>query len=152
MAAFGSKATLGTSIAESLWDMCFHFIGPHEVTMDASGQAYVLKCVEELGTLGTFNAEFGKRIATARAVVATAEKFFEMGLWYKRAAIINGVVQVYSDTLDGCFYKKTLAFRSGRDLLLSSLKRLLRLLAKSYPRLTAPRRQVEALLSRYPRQ
>jgi hypothetical protein len=36
---------LGPVVAQQLWEMCFHFIGPHEVAMNRRGEAYVLSCI-----------------------------------------------------------------------------------------------------------
>ena len=64
--------------------MCFHFVGPDKVPMDRQDVEQVLRCVRELGTLASFNSEFGHGRKATDVISEQAENFFEIGLWYSR--------------------------------------------------------------------
>lgn len=127
-----SSPRLASLVAEKLWEICFHFVGPDNVPMDKQDTKYVLECIGALDTLGHFNCEFGHGKKATESFTQTAESFFEVGLWYNKKSIDNAVLRCYKNSLDACFNENKLEFRFGRNVLHKSLRRLLRLL-KEHP-------------------
>jgi hypothetical protein len=75
-----SSSRLSGKVAETLWKVCWHFIGPHEVSMDRADLAIVLKCVDALGTLAEFNCMVGHGRKAATIIAEQLENYFNVGL------------------------------------------------------------------------
>jgi hypothetical protein len=110
-------------LPERLWELCFHFVGPHEVEMDSTGKREVLRCIEALQTLAEFNCEFGHGKKAVESVTEHAENFFDIGVWYKDKTIVDRVVVMYRKALSVCDADHK-AFPYGREALKRSLRRL----------------------------
>ena len=92
-----SYPRLSPRIAELLWEMSFHFVGPEDVEMDRSDEGCVVKCVDALETLGHFNCAFGHGHKAADAVTETAEQFMDVAVWYRRPKIARAARVIISE-------------------------------------------------------
>jgi hypothetical protein len=142
-----SNSAIAPYVAEKLWEMCFHYVGPHEVPMDKLGLRTVLDCLKGLSTLAVYNSEFGRGRRAAYAAAAQAENFFEIGLWYSRKKIVNGVLTLLEESIQKCYDKKVLKFPFGRATLRRSARRLQRLLGQWRPGWKPQARRLENLLA-----
>jgi hypothetical protein len=124
---------LATLVAEKLWQLCWHFVGPHEVHMDERDEAQVLKCIDALETLAEFNCEFGHGRKTICSITEYAENFFEIGLWYSKRQVVNEIIQAYKKAIQGCFADGHIEFPYGRRVLRRSARKLLGLLTEYRP-------------------
>ena len=75
-----SERRLGPRIAELLWEMCFHFVGPDKVKMDKTGEGNVVECLDALETLVYFNCSFGHGRKATDAIAETIEQFLDMAV------------------------------------------------------------------------
>lgn len=141
-----SYPQLAGPVAEKLWEMCFHFVGPEDVPMDGRDEQQVLSCVDALDTLAKFNCEFGHGRRAMRDIVKTAANLFEVSLWYSRKRIANAVLRVYSEALAGCAPEGQLEFRAGYNALRRSLRALDALLREERPTWSNQRRRIRSLL------
>jgi len=123
---------LASLLPEKLWEMCFHFVGPHEVQMTARGKVEVLMCIDALETLAEFNCEFGHSIKAVDAVAEHAENFMDIGIWYKDKKIVGNVITLYKKAISACEADHD-NFLSGRKVLEQSLKKLSKRLASESP-------------------
>jgi len=125
-----SYPRLSPRIAELLWEMSFHFVGPEDVEMDRSDEGYVVKCVDALETLGRFNCAFGHGHKAADAVTETAEQFMDVAVWYRRPKIARAVVRCYREALKACYDDDDwkIAFAYGRARMIASIQRAVKAL------------------------
>jgi hypothetical protein len=135
-------------VAEKLWEMCFHYVGPDRVPIDAKGMARVVECIDALETLASFNCEFGHGRSAARVIPEQLESFFEMGLWYSRRRIVDAVIAACQKGLAACFEDGRLKFPVGQRHIKESAKRMLSLLRKKKPGWQTQRRRLERILAR----
>jgi hypothetical protein len=115
---------LAVMVAEKLWQMCWHFVGPDRVPMNKHDLAMLLDCINALETLVTFNCEFGHGKKAAQAITEQMENFFEVGLWYSKHRIFNTVIRMYKKALQACYTDGKLEFVFGRTQLRRSLRRV----------------------------
>ena len=127
-----SSPKLASLLADKLWEMCWHFVGPEEVPMESQDLKYVLDCVHALDTLGKFNCEFGHGRKAVESFSQSAENLFEVGLWYEKKSIVNAVLKSYKNSLEVCFVDGSVEFLYGKNILRKSLRKLKHLL-KDYP-------------------
>jgi hypothetical protein len=125
-----SERRLAPRIAELLWEMCFHFVGPDEVRMDKAGEAHVIDCLDALETLAEFNCSFGHGRKATDAIAETVGQFLDMAVWYKRPRIARGVLKCYQEGLQGCYEDGRLTFPYGYQRLRASLRRASNTLAE----------------------
>jgi len=141
-----SYPRIAVLVAEKLWEMCFHFIGPEEIEMDKTDYRYVLKCIDALETLAEFNAEFGHGKKAAEAIVETAENFFEIGLWYDSRAIANAILRTSKKALEACYEEGILKFAFGRVVLRRSIRKVRKLIDEQRPEWNYQQRRIRDLL------
>jgi hypothetical protein len=134
-------------VAEKLWEMCFHLVGPHEVAMDRRDLGQVLKCLAALETVAEFNSMFGHGRRAADQIAKQAENFFELSLWYSQRRIANGVIRIYQKSLSECYHKKKLEFAYGSKRYRQSIKRVRRMLISRKPGWDYQKRRLAQLLS-----
>jgi hypothetical protein len=79
MTGLGSPRLSGR-VAETLWKVCWHFVGPDRVSMGKNGLALVLECIDALGTLAEFNCMMGHGRNAAAIIAEQLENFFGVGL------------------------------------------------------------------------
>lgn len=137
---------LAGMVAEQLWQLCWHFVGPQDVPMNATDLRKVLGCIDALETLSTFNCEFGHSRKAAQATADHAEHFFEIGLWYARRRIANAVISLYEKGLHACYTRNRLEFRHGYRILRRSIRRNRRVLLSQQPLWLYQRRRFDRLL------
>lgn len=145
-----SSQRISPRVAELLWEMCFHFVGPDKVRMDKAGESHVVKCIDALETLGHFNSAFGHGRRAANAVTETAEQFLDVGVWYRRHRIARAVVKCYREALEACYEEGQLQFPYGRTRLKASMQRAARTLSDAGG-FDSERRQIAALLKWKPK-
>jgi hypothetical protein len=122
---------LGKELAAKTWEMCWHFVGPHQVKMDKSDERFVIRCADVVETLAHFDCMMQKNPSVLAAALDTAENFFDIALWYKRERIAAAVLKVYEEALDACRTGEQIEFPAGIDALRKSEKVLTRKLKKS---------------------
>lgn len=127
------RSRLGGKVAEKLWEMCFHFVGPDKVRMNRSDARFVLICVDELGTLAEFNCAFGHNSGAARPIAESLENFAEMACWYNSRPIANAVLRAFQKGIANCYDEGRLRFRRGRTELRRALRRVKRTFARERP-------------------
>lgn len=132
MSGLGSPR-LATLVAEKLWQLCWHFVGPHEVRMDERDEDEVIKCIDALETLAEFNCEFGHGRKAICSIAEYAENFFEIGLWYSKRRVANAIIRAYKKAIQGCLADEYAGFAYGRRVLRRSARKLLGLLTEDRP-------------------
>lgn len=141
-----SYPRIASLIAEKLWEMCFHFVGPEDVDMDKKDQKYVLDCIDALRTLAEFNCEFGHGRKATESIAENSENFFEIALWYNRRNIANAILGSYEKAIKVCYEEGKLKFAFGRIVLRKSLRKIRRLLDEERSEWTHQRGKIQALL------
>jgi len=119
-----SDPKLVVLLAEKAWEMCWEFVGPDDVSMDKKGEKRVIKCAGIIETLADFNCEFARGKKATIIISQSAEKLFEIGVWYSKQSIAKIVLSAYNKGLDGCQENGKIKFRSGYMILRKSLLRL----------------------------
>jgi hypothetical protein len=138
---------LATIVAEKLWQLCWHFVGPHEVHMDKRDEEQVLNCIDALATLAEFNCEFGHGRKAICSITEYGENFFEIGLWYSRRRVVNAIIQAYKKAIQGCSEDGNIEFPYGRRVLRKSARALLRLLTEERISWSYQRRKLQEILA-----
>ena len=90
-------------VAEKLWELCWHFVGPDDVPMNDQDTGLILECINHLETLAEFNSMIAHGRKAATTISAQLENFFEIGLWYSRKRITNAVLRAYRKSLAECY-------------------------------------------------
>jgi len=111
-------------LSEKAWEMCWEFVGPQDVTMDKKDEKRVIKCAEIIETLADFNCQFARGKKATVMISQSAERLFEIGLWYSKQSIVKTVLAAYDKGLDGCKENGKIKFRSGYMILRKSLLHL----------------------------
>jgi hypothetical protein len=146
MSGMGERV-LAPLVAEKIWEMVFHFVGPQDVPMNAYDLRFVLDAIGALTTLAEFNCEVGHVRKAAETIAKQAENFFDVALWYNRREIGNAVVSLYEKGLKACFSEGgELEFAHGRTLLRRSLRRLRRTLSEERPEWNRQEHRINDLL------
>jgi hypothetical protein len=122
---------LAKELAAKSWEMCWQFIGPHEVKMDASDVKLVAGCADVVETLAHFDCMMQQDLAVLKAALNTAENLFDVGLWYRREVIAAAVLKIYQGALEACQTGKQIEFPSGKRALANSAKAVLSKLRRS---------------------
>lgn len=128
-----SAPRIGVRVAELLWEMCWHFVGPKDVKMDKRDAVFVGSCASALGALIEFNCMEGHSRRVMVAATESAEQLFELGLWYDRPGICNAIIREYQKGLQSHGMGKDSKFPSGRRALRQSVRRLIRMVAEECP-------------------
>jgi hypothetical protein len=133
-------------VAERLWEMCFHFIGPSEIPMRKRDLEFVLKCVGSLSTLLQMNSEYGRGRKATLDILESAESFYEVALWYSKPSIGNLILRSYRKATAACYSDSKLEFKYGRFQIRRSLRRLGRLMDENSAKWPYQRRTVQSML------
>jgi len=141
-----SYPRVASLVAQKLWEMCFHFVGPEDVDMDTKDQKYVLECTDALSTLAEFNCGFGHGRKAAEVIAENSENFFEIALWYNRRNIANAILRSYQKAIKVCHDEGKLKFAFGRTVLRKSLRKVRKLLDEQSSDWTYQRQRIERLL------
>lgn len=141
-----SPSKVAVLVSNLAWEMSWHFVGPDDVSMNKNDVEYVLKCINILNTLSSFNCEFGHGRKAEEAIVGNIENFFEQGLWYSNKKIVNTVIRVYGESLKNCYEKNELKFAYGRTVLRKSVRKLQTLLKEEQKAWNTQRKNLIILL------
>jgi len=132
MTGLGSRRLSGR-VAETLWKVCWHFVGPDRVSMDKNDLALVLECIDALGTLVEFNNMVGHGREAATTIAEQLENFFGVGLWYSKRKIVNAVTKAFEASRRECYTENRIDFRPGLMSLRRSVRKMRRELIKEQP-------------------
>ncbi len=138
---------VGPFVADFLWKLCWHFVGPERVPMDKIDVRFVIDCIDALETLAKFNCEFGKGRRTVVAVSESAEQFLDIGIWYKKNSIIEKVVSTYAEALASCKADGKVEFKYGHGVITRSIQRMIGTLRQEKPRSEAWQAKLQTLLT-----
>jgi len=144
MTGLGSR--LSGKVAETLWQVCWHFVGPDRVSMDKDGLALVLKCIDALGDLAKFNCMGGHGRKAATVIAERLENFFGVGLWYAKRKIVNAVAKNCEEAARECYAQGRVDFRPGLTSLRRSVRKMRRELIKERPTWRHQIRRLERFL------
>ena len=122
---------LARELANKTWELCWHFVGPHQVAMDSSDMGLVIASADVIESLASYNCIDTKSVAVLNAALTTAEKLFDIALWYKRDRIARAVLLIYTESLKCCSIEEQVEFAEGKRVLLNSARRLARKLQES---------------------
>ena len=122
---------LAKELAVKTWELCWHFVGPHQVAMDNSDMRLVIAAADVIESLASYNCLDTKDVAVLNAALATADKLFDIALWYKREKIGRAVLLIYKESVKCCGIENQVEFAEGKRVLLSSARRLARKLKDS---------------------
>jgi hypothetical protein len=139
---------LAGMVAEKLYQLCWHFIGPHEVGMDTKDLKMVLRCLDALGTLARFNCMIGHGHKATDEIAAHVENFLKIGLWYSKLSIVNAAIHIYGQSLKECYEGKKIDFAYGHRKFSLSSRRAFRLLSKEKSGWQAQRRRLQLQFSK----
>jgi hypothetical protein len=132
MTGLGSPRLAG-QVAETLWKVCWHFVGPDKVSMNRADLGLVLECVDALGALAEFNCMVGHGRKAARIIAAQLENYSEVGLWYRQRRIVSAVADACAEALRECYTEGKVDFKPGLTTLRRSVRRMRRGLARQQP-------------------
>ena len=93
---------LAKELAVKTWELCWYFVGPHQVAMDNSDMGLVIAAADVIESLASYNCLDTKDVAVLNAALATADKLFDLALWYKREKIGRAVLLIYKESLKCC--------------------------------------------------
>jgi len=122
---------LARELAIKTWELCWHFVGPHQVGMDSSDMRLVIASADVIESLASYNCINAKNVPALNAALATAENLFDIALWYKREKIARAVLLIYKESLKCCSIEEQVEFAEGKRVLLNSARRLARKLRDS---------------------
>lgn len=122
---------LAKELAYKVWELCWHFIGPHQVKMDQTGTQLVVRCADVVESLATYNCLMEKNPRVLRATLGTAENLFDVAMWYKNEKIAVAVLKIYREALNACRHMEGVEFRLGVGILQKSANVLARNLKNS---------------------
>lgn len=141
MTGLGS-ARLSGKVAETLWKVCWHFVGPDRVSMNRTDLALVLDCVDALGTLAEFNCMMGHGRKAAIIIAEQLENYFKVGVWYEQRRIVGAVTKACEKAVLECYAQNRIDFMPGLKSLRQSIRNMRRVLIKELP---GWRRQIRGL-------
>lgn len=133
-------------VAETLWKVCWHFVGPKDVPMNKRGLALVLECVDALGTLAEFNCMVGHGREAATIIAEHMEDFFDVGLWYAKRKIVAAVTKACEEAQRECYEQDRIEFPPGLTSLRRSARKMRRRLIEEYPSWRSQIRQLDRIL------
>lgn len=145
MAGLGIPRLSG-KVAETLWKVCWHFVGPDRVSMGKGDLVLVLECVDGLRTLAEFNCMMGHGRGAATTIAGQLENFFRVGLWYKSRRILNAVTRALEEARLGCYTGPRIDFMPGLSSLRRSARKMRRELIREQPTLSNQIRRIERFL------
>jgi hypothetical protein len=145
MTGLGSSRLSG-KVAETLWKVCWHFVGPDRVSMNRTDLALVLDCVDALGTLAEFNCMMGHGQKAATTIAEQLENFFNVGVWYGQRRIVRAVTNACEEALHECYAQDRIDFMPGFKSLRQSMRKMCRALLKEQPGWQQESNRLERLL------
>jgi len=138
---------LSGKVAETLWKVCWHFVGPDKVSMSKADLALVLECVGDLGTLAEFNSMIGHGRNAATVIAEQLENYFSVGLWYGKRRIVNAVMKACDSGIQECYAQDKVDFAPGLKSLKRSVRKMHRALVQEQPGWQEQHRRLEQLMA-----
>jgi hypothetical protein len=148
MSGLGSPHLAGL-VAEKLWEMSFHYVGPSDVPMRPEGLALVLKCIDAMSTLLRFNSEFGHGRKATDKILEHSEDLYQIGLWYKKPSITKKIAASYAKGLEASAQEGQSSFPYGKTRIRRSIRNLLRMTAEDKGEWQAQSRALRRLLDEH---
>jgi hypothetical protein len=145
MTGLGSPRLSG-KVAETLWKVCWHFVGPDRVPMSQVDSKVVLECVDALGTLAEFNCMMGHGKKAAITISEQLENYFGVALWYGKRQIVNAITKACQEAMRECYTQNKVDFRPGLNSLKQCVRRMNRALIKAQPRWRRQSQRLSQLL------
>jgi hypothetical protein len=115
---------LARELAHRVWEICWHFVGPHHVKMDRNGFNLVVRCADVVESLATYNCLMQRDLCALRATLGTAENLFDVAVSYKNEKIAMAVLNTHKKALATCRREEAPEFQRGSTVLLRSAKAL----------------------------
>jgi hypothetical protein len=113
---------LAKQVATKVWEMCWHFAGPHLVKMDRNGDSLVIRSADVIESLASFNCLMQQNVGVLRTTLGTAEYLFDVALSYKNEKIALAVLKIYKEALKACQGGEPQEFPLGAKTLQRSAK------------------------------
>lgn len=113
---------LAKQLAVYVWQMCWHFVGPHQVKMDRVDTSLVVRCADVIESLASYNCLMQQHVGALKTALGTAENLFDVALWYKNEKIAIAVLNVYKEALSACQSGEPKEFPLGASTLRRSAK------------------------------
>lgn len=79
--------------ARRLYEFFWHFVGPHQVPMNARDQKEIVSAIKLLEDLGVQAALLIYQPSTTAKIIESLRLFHEIGTWYKRTALTTAVLK-----------------------------------------------------------
>jgi hypothetical protein len=133
-----NSAKLSTFVAEKLWEMCFHFVGPDRVPMRNKDRKYVTSCVRALRTLGDFSSGYIRKKEATDAFCTNIWNFLEIAVWYNWQQLAHQVVASLSDARKSCWHAGKLEYPIGDHAISFLAHRMLKYLRSEKPSWSKP--------------
>src|SRR5260370_17478654 len=139
---------LAKQLAMYVWQMCWHFIGPHQVKMDQIDTSLVVRCADVIESLASYNCLMQQHLGALKTALGTAENLFDVALWYKSEKIAIAVLNIYKEALSACQSGGPKEFPLGGSTLRRSAKVLARKLEDSGTKWPKANRMLRAFVTR----
>jgi len=117
-----SMPGLAKQLAVYVWQMCWHFVGPHQVKMDRSDTSLVVRCADVIESLASYNCLMQQHLGVLKTTLGTAENLFDVALWYKNEQIAMAVLKIYKEALNASQSGEPEEFPRGASTLRRSAK------------------------------
>jgi len=128
-----NSSKLSVLVAEKLWEMCFHYVGPDEVPMTNRGRQFVSSCINALGILGDFSSGYVRKTEVTKAFCENIWNFLEIACWYNRQDLARQVVSAVSDARKSCWHAGKLEFKTGDQLIIVLTRRMVKYVKSEKP-------------------
>jgi hypothetical protein len=113
---------LARELARKVWELCWHFVGPHQVKMDRIGFKLVVRCADVVESLASYNCIMERNLDALRATLDTAKNLFDVAISYKNEKIAIAVLKTHTEALKACQHLEEVEFRGGTSMLRKSAK------------------------------
>lgn len=138
---------LAASVAEMVWQMCWHFVDPKDIPIDKDDAALIVGSIDSLRTLALFNCRHGHGRKTIDVISEHNQYFFELGITYSKKRIVDHSIDVYRTGVESCYEDGKLAFSYGRTSLRRSIRSSLEVMKTSKPTWNKQLEDLEKLLT-----
>jgi hypothetical protein len=123
MCGLSQEGIAALHLAETTWQLCWHFVGPDDVPMDSKDTKLVIEAVEVLDTLAHFTCEFTTRHDVVQKTCDSLENFLGIGVSYSDKDIVHRVISAYDKAVNAC-KENDEDLSAGMKILRNSLKRI----------------------------
>lgn len=128
-----TSARLSELVADTIWMMCFHYVGPKEVPITKSGKDYVFSCMNALDTVGDYTSAYVRKRRATQAYCDNIWNFFEISIWYNWKALANKIIDSIENSLNSCSYGKKLEYPEGKKMIKRFIKKMIMTLTNERP-------------------